>query len=109
MTSEQKELLEFAKMQRYANGSNDEKDVLDAFGVETTPEEKAKLNKFDDETRIFIVNGIASATKPLIDEIFRLTNLGKSEKNFEADTKKLEQDAELAEFLIMQTSINEVE
>ena len=109
MTSEEKELLEFAKMQRFANGSNDENDLQEAFGEETTPEEKAKLNKFDDETRIFIIEGIASVTKPLIDEIFRLTNLGKTEKEVELDTKKTENDAELAEFLKLQASINEVE
>jgi len=109
MTQEEKELLEFAKMQRFANGSNDENDLLEAFGVETTPEETAKLNKFDEETRTFILEGIASVTKPLIEEIQRLTNLGKSKKEVEADTKKLETDAKLTEFARMQAEINEVE
>jgi len=78
MTSEEKELLEFAKMQRFANGSNDEKDLLDAFGKESSPVVSSKLNRFDNETKVFILDGIASVTKPLIDEIFRLSNLGKS-------------------------------
>jgi len=109
MTSEDNELLEFAKMQRFANGSNDENDLLEAFGKEPTPEEPAKLNSFNDETKVFILDGIASVTKPLIDEIFRLTNLGKSEKELEADNEKSENEIELTNFTRMQAEINEVE
>ena len=109
MTSEEKELLEFAKMQRFANGTNDENDLFEAFGKESAPEVPAKLNRFDDETKVFILEGIASVTKPLIDEISRLTNLSKSEKEIEADKEKSENEAEISDFVIMQSKINEVE
>jgi len=109
MTSEEKELLEFAKMQRFANGTNDENDLFEAFGEKSAPEVPAKLNRFDDETKVFILEGIASVTKPLIDEIFRLTNLGKSENEAEADKEKSENEAEISDFVIMQSKINEVE
>jgi len=109
MTSEEKELLEFAKAQRFANGSNDESDVLDVFGAQPAQETPAKLNRFDDETKVFILEGIASVTKPLIDEIFRLTNLGKSEKEVEAEKEKSENEIELTDFARIQAEINEVE
>ena len=109
MTIEEKELLEFAKAQRFANGSNDESDVLDVFGAESAQEEPAGLHKFDDETRIFLIEGIAAVAKPLIEEINRLTNLGKSEKEVEAEKEKSENEIELTDFARIQAEINEVE
>jgi hypothetical protein len=109
MTSEEKEMLQFAKMQRFANGSHDETDLLEIFGEETSVAEPAKLTKFDPETRSFLIESITEITKPLISEITRLTNLGKSEKEVETDNKKLEEKAELTEFAKMQAEINRVD
>lgn len=109
MTSEEKEMLQFAKMQRFANGSHDETDLLEIFREEPPIVAPDKLSKFDPETRSFLIESIAEITKPLISEITRLTNLGKSEKDVEMDNKKLEDEAELTEFLTMQAEINRVE
>jgi hypothetical protein len=108
MTPEEKELLDFAKRQRYVNGA-DKTDLLEIFGEETPIVEPDKLSKFDPETRSFLIESITEITKPLISEITRLTNLGKSEKEVETDNKKLEDEAELTEFSTMQAAINRVE
>ena len=79
MTPEEKELLDFAKRQRYVNGE-DRTDLLDIFGEEPPIVAPDKLSKFDPETRSFLIESITEITKPLISEITRLTNLGKSEK-----------------------------
>jgi len=108
MTPEEKELLDFAKRQRYVNGA-DNTDLLEIFGEETPIVEPDKLSKFDPETRSFLIESITEITKPLISEITRLTNLGKSEKEVKTDNKKLEDEAELTEFSTMQAAINRVE
>jgi len=110
MTSEEKEMLDFAKLQRCANnGLHEDTELLEIFGDKTPIVEPDKLNRFDPATRSFLIESISEITKPLISEITRLTNLGKSEKEVEADNKKLEDEAELTEFLTMQAEINRVE
>jgi hypothetical protein len=102
-------MLQFAKMQRLANTSHDETDLLEIFREEPDIVAPDKLSKFDPETRSFLINSIAEITKPLISEITRLQNLGKSEKEIETDNIKLEDEAELTEFSTMQAAINRVE
>ena len=109
MTSEEKEMFDFAILQRCANNGSHE-DLFEIFGEQTPFVEPAKMSRFDPETKSYLLQEILTTSIPLIKEIERLTALGISGIKIEEESKKIEiKTDEISEFAKMQAEINRVD
>jgi len=108
MKQDKIEIDEFAFLQTAINNTDTDNEIIEMFREKADLEEPDNISRFDNETRSYLLKEILLTTTPLIAEIERLTNLNKSKFEIEEDTKKLQNDAELAKFSTMQAAINEV-